>query len=455
MAYGYCNLFGRFVSMGARAYSDRGTMIKRCNFFLRTSTGKLIFALGPCEYDDHDQKFVERWSQKVIKNTFGTPQRYPSLNPYSGVTYIHHIDETVLDNAYIEVTWFSVLEIKEYYAKIILTKSDIELIKEFALNEGWTYSSLLTGNRDTSPSDDKKVSFIVRLSVGGIGFINIKRDITDSYFFKPILAVAKDDQKQISRIQKLTRLKDLDYAQFFKDQYKDPDFIKTFEQARKIAKEAKNDVSKCYIFNNYGSIITSIRKSTNIYKYKLDIDQRYKVAYLQMTTTAQERFMLIGKEIYEKTFIAAPIMYMFLIIEIPDQIGRKLWTEMRVSLLKDYITSCSSPNKEDNGSIIEYFSNLDELSGHPEIIGNNITVDQNGVNSIIDRKIYEKLNLITYAMTLDFENNDAYLFIHNNQKKYGSPLAKAFIGDYFIKDPDGSIEKGNNIPVFPKGTELN
>ena len=448
-----CKLFGRTLAMGAVAYSDKGTMIKRCRFYLRTSTGELIFTMGPCEYDEDDKKFIESWSKHVLKDTFGIPELYPDLDPFRGVAYIQKIDESLLNNAYIEVQWFSVLEIKEYYAKIILTKSDIELLKELALNDGWSYISIFTGKK--APTYDlKQVNFIIRLSVGGIGFVTVERNNSDSYLLKPILAIAKDDQNQISRIQKLTQLKDLDYAQFFKEQYKDPDFLKTFEQARKIAKEAKSDVSKCYIFNNYGSIITSIRKSINFYKYKLDIDRRYKVAYIQLVTTAQERFFLIGKEIYEKTFIATPIKHMFVIIEIPDENGKKIWTEMRLTLFQPYITSCSSPNKEDKEIIIEYFSNLDELSGHPKIIGNNITVDQKGVNSIVDRKIYDRLNLITYTMTLDFKNNKIVSFIHNDQKSFGCPLEKVSIGDYFSKNPDKYLEDGNNKPVFPKGTEI-
>ena len=442
MTFGYnCKLFGRLASIGAVGYSDKGTMIKRCNLHIRTSSGKLIFALGPCEYED-DQKFIDEWNKLVIQNTFGLPEGYPEPDPCKGATYIQNIDEKLLNNAYLEISWFSILEIKEYYAKIIITKSDIELLKEFALNDGWDYNSIATG-KEATPLVLKEVNFIMRLSAGGIGFINVQRNLSDEYFFKHILGVAKDDQKQISRIQKLTQLKDLDYAKFFKDQYKDPDFLKTFQQARKIAKEANSDISKCYPFNNYGSIITSLRKSTNIYKYKLNINRKYKIAYLEIFTTAQEKIDLIGKEIFEKTFIAAPIEGLFAIIEIPNKNGKKVWKEMQFRFLNEYISSCSSPNKNDKETVIEYFKNLDELSGYPEIIGNKITVDQKGVNSIIDRKIYERLTLITYSITLDFENDELELFIHNDQIDLPCPFSRAFV--------DGNFK---HIPVFPKGTEI-
>ena len=240
MTFGFnCKLFGRLASMGAAAYSDQGTMIKRCNFQIRTSTGKLIFTMGPCEYFKPDPAYIERWSKVVLDNTFGITPIYPELNPYRGAVFIQKIDESVLNNAYIEVTWFSVLEIKEYYAKIIITKSDIELLKELALNDGWDYDSIFNGKEATPIDELKEVNFRIRLSIGGIGFINVKRNLGDQYFFKHILGVAKEDQPQISRIQKLTKLKDLDYAQFFKDQYKDPDFLKTFEQAKKLPKKQK------------------------------------------------------------------------------------------------------------------------------------------------------------------------------------------------------------------------
>ena len=449
MTFGFnCKLFGRLASMGAAAYSDQGTMIKRCNFQIRTSTGKLIFTMGPCEYFKPDPAYIERWSKVVLDNTFGITPIYPELNPYRGAVFIQKIDESVLNNAYIEVTWFSVLEIKEYYAKIIITKSDIELLKELALNDGWDYESVFNGKEATPIDDLKEVNFRIRLSIGGIGFVNVTRNLGDQFLFKHILGVAKDDQPQISRIQKLTQLKDLDYAQFFKDQYKDPDFLKTFEQAKKIAKEAKSDVSKCYVFNNYGSIITSIRKSTNIYKYKLKINRKYKVAYIQIYTTAQEEFYLFGKEIFEKTIIGAPIKYMFAIVEIPDKNGKKIWKEMRFHFLKDFITSCSSPNKEDKDMIIEYFNQFDELSGYPEIIGNKITVDQNGLNSIIDRKLYDQLKLITYSIVLDFEISELELFILNDHKRFACPLSYVSVDRPFINSFT------NNKPLFPLGTEL-
>ena len=116
---------------------------------------------------------------------------------------------------------------------------------------------------------------------------------------------------------------------------------------------------------------------------------------------------------------------------------------MKFSFLDEYISSCTSPNKNDKETIIQYFKNLDELSGYPEIIGNKITVDQKGVNSTIDRKIYERLNLITYSLTLDFDNNELELFIHNDQKDFPCPFSKAFV--------DGNFK---NKPVFPKGTEI-
>ena len=455
MTWGYnCLLFGRPVGMGAKGYSDKGTLITRFKFAIRTSTNELIFAIGPTEYY-HEKPYIKKWSKTILNDTFGTPQLYPLPNPYWGEVDIQNIDESLLNNAYIEVSWFSILEIKEYYAKIILTKSDIEILKDLALNDGWGNSSIRTGKVAT-PRDIKQVNFIIRLSVGGIGFVNAKRDINDEYLFKHILGVAIGDQKQLSRIQKLTQLKDLDYAQFFKDQYKDEDFLKTFKNATQVAKESNSDVSKCYPFNNYGSIITSIRKSTNIYKYKINIDRRYKVAHLIVMTTAQEEYNLVGREIFEKILIAAPINYMFMVIEIPDNNGNKKWKEMRFTFLEDYITSCSSPNKNDKDSIIEYFSNLDELSGYPQIIGNNITVDQNGVNSIVDRKLYEKLNLITYSMIIDFEKGELELFMQSDQNSYGygCPLANISIGKDFIRNESLPPENGNNTPVFPKGTEL-
>ena len=446
MSWGYnCKLFGRLAALGVKGYSDNGTMIKRFNFHIRNANNKLIFSSGPNEYGLNSKSFIERWSNRILRSNFGHPIRYTDIDLHSsggGVAYIQNITESLLENAYIEIFWFSILEIKEYYAKIILTKSDIELLKEFTLNDGWSYDSIYTG-KEGDISDLKEVSFVVRLSVGGIGYINLKRNLSDEYFFRHILGVVKDDQKQISRIQKLTQLKDLDYAKLFKDQYKDPDFLKTFQQAIKIAKEANNDVSKCYPFNNYGSIITSIRKSTNIYKYRLNINRNYKIAYILLTTVAQEDYHLIGKEIFEKTFIAAAIARFFAIIEIPDKNGKKVWKEMKFSFLDEYISSCTSPNKNDKETIIQYFKNLDELSGYPEIIGNKITVDQKGVNSTIDRKIYERLNLITYSLTLDFDNNELELFIHNDQKDFPCPFSKAFV--------DGNFK---NKPVFPKGTEI-
>ena len=218
----------------------------------------------------------------------------------------------------------------------------------------------------------------------------------------------------------------------------------------KISCEVKNsgDVSKCYVFNNYGSIITSIRKSTNIYKYKININRKYKVAFLRIITTAQEDFNLIGKEIYEKTIIGAPIKFMRAVVEIPDANGKKIWKEMRFDFLEDFITSCSSPNKEDKDMIIEYFNQFDELSGYPEIIGNKITVDQNGINSIVSRKLYDRLNLITYSMILDFDISELELFIHNDQKRLHCPLLSVSIDGSFLNSHT------NDKPLFPLGIEL-
>ena len=454
MTWGYnCKLFDVPIAMGAKGYSDLGTIIKHFRFAIRTTKGELIFALGPNEYNDKSKKYMDSWNRNQLSSTFGIPSIYPELNPYWGKVYIQNIDESVLDNAYIEVSWFSVIEIKEYYAKIILTKSDIEILKDLAINNGWNFFSILTGAK-VDPHTHKEVSFIIRLSVGGIGYIVAARSLGDEFLLKPILGVAMDDQKQISRMQKLNQLKDLDYAQFFQDKYQDPDFLKTFKKAVEIAKESKRDISKCYPFNNYGSIITSIRKSTNFYKYKLNINKKYKVAFMTIYTTAQEQINLVGKEIYEKTLIAAPIIGFLAVLEVPDDKGKKIWTKMRFRFLPDYIHSCSSPNKEDKIDYIEYFKYIDELSGYPEIIGNKITVDQNGLNSTLDRENYNKLNLITYSFVFDFENNRMQLLMRNDQKALPCPFYEAFVIEKFFHDPSKPIENANNRPIFPRGTEL-